>query len=93
MTLLRVGVRLSERKDMEKYLPCWPDARRTQGLTYVERHDIFSYLATRSRMPIPTWICPTHDLVYGAKPRYPRGRRKLGEKDITYLDKEVFSSS
>jgi hypothetical protein len=44
-------------------------------------------------MPIPTWICPTHDLVYGAKPRHSRGRRKLGEKDITYLDKEVFSSS
>jgi hypothetical protein len=44
-------------------------------------------------MPIPTWICPTHDLVYGAKPRHPRGRRKLGEKVLTYLDKEVFSSS
>jgi hypothetical protein len=93
MTLLRIGIRLSERKDMKKYLPRWPDMRRTQGLTYVERHDIFSYLATRLRMPIPMWICPTHDLVYGAKPRHPRGRRKLGEKDITYLDKEVFSSS
>jgi hypothetical protein len=93
MTLLRIGVRLSERKDMKKYLPRWPDKRRTQGLTYVERHDVFSYLATRSRIPIPTWIFSTHDLVYGAKTRHPRGRRKLGEKDITYLDKEVFSSS
>jgi hypothetical protein len=44
-------------------------------------------------MPIPTWICPTHDLVYWEKPRHPRGRRKLGEKVLTYLDKEVFSSS
>jgi hypothetical protein len=44
-------------------------------------------------MPIPTWICLTHDLVYGEKPRHPRGRRKLGEKEITYLDKEVLSSS
>jgi hypothetical protein len=44
-------------------------------------------------MPIPTWICPTHNLVYGVKLRYPRGRIKLGEKDLTYLDKEVFSSS
>jgi hypothetical protein len=44
-------------------------------------------------MPIPTWICPTHDLVYGVKPRHPHGRRKLGEKVLTYLDKEVFSSS
>jgi hypothetical protein len=93
VTLLRAGVGLSERKDMKKYLPRWPDARRTQGLTYVERHAIFSYLATRSRMPIPTWIFPTHDLVYGAKLRHPRGRIKLGEKDITYLDKEVLSSS
>jgi hypothetical protein len=93
MMLLRIGVRLSERKDMKKYLPRWPDTRRTQGITYVERHDVFSYLATRSRMPIPTWICPTHDLVYGAKPIHPRGRIKLGEKYITYLDKEVFSSS
>jgi hypothetical protein len=92
-TLFRIGVRLSERKDMKNYLLRWPDTRQTQGLTYVERHDIFSYLATRSRMPIPTWIFPTHDLVYGAKPRHPRRRRKLGEKDITYLDKEVFSSS
>jgi hypothetical protein len=93
ITLLLIGVRLSEIKDSEKYLPRWPDARRTQGLTYVERHDIFSYLATRLRMPIPTRICPTHDLLYGAKPRHPRGRRKLGEKFLTYLDKEVFSSS
>jgi hypothetical protein len=93
VTLLRAEVRLSERKDMKKYLPRWPDGRRTQGITYVERHDGFSYLATRSRMPIPTWICPPHDLVYGAKPRHPRGKRKLGEKDLTYLDKEVFSSS
>jgi hypothetical protein len=44
-------------------------------------------------MPIPTWIFPTHYLVYGAKPRHPRGRRKLGEKVLTYLDKEVLSSS
>jgi hypothetical protein len=83
MTLLWAGVRLSERKDMKKYLPRWLDARWTQGFTYVERHDGFSYLATRSRIPIPMWICPTHDLVYGAKPRHPRGRRKPGEKEIT----------
>jgi hypothetical protein len=90
--LLRAGVCLSE-KDMKKYLPRWPDRRRTQGLTYVERHEIFTYLATRLCVPIPTWLCPTHDLVYRAKPRHPRGRRKLGEQDITYLDKEVFSPS
>jgi hypothetical protein len=44
-------------------------------------------------MPIPMWICPTHDLLYREKPRNPRGRRKLGEKVLTYLEKEVFSSS
>jgi hypothetical protein len=90
VTILWAGVSLSERKDMKKYLPRWTDGRRTRGLTYVERHDIFSYLAIRSRMPILKWICPTHDLVYGAKLRHPRGRRKLGEKDLTYLAKEVF---
>jgi hypothetical protein len=57
------------------------------------RHDICAYLAIMSRMPIPTWICPTHDLVYGAKPRHPRGRRKLGEKILTHLYREVLSSS
>jgi hypothetical protein len=83
MTLLPAGVRLSDRKDMEKYLPRWSDARQTYGLTYIEIHEKFTYLATRSRMPILTWICPTHDLVYEAKPRHPRGRRKLGEKVLT----------
>jgi hypothetical protein len=46
---------------------------------------ICAYLGTRSRMPIPTWICPTHDLMYGVKPRHPRGRRKLGEEMLTHL--------
>jgi hypothetical protein len=78
VTLVRIGARLSERKDMKKYLPRWPDGIRTQGLTYVERHNIFTYLTTRSRMPIPTCICPTHDFLYGAKPRHPRGRKKNG---------------
>jgi hypothetical protein len=31
--------------------------------------------------------------MYRAKPRHPHGRRKMGEKVLTYLDKEVFSSS
>jgi hypothetical protein len=31
--------------------------------------------------------------MYEAKPRHPRGRRKLGGEVLTYLDKEVFSSS
>jgi hypothetical protein len=93
VTLLRAGVRLSERKDMKKYLPRWPDGRRTQGLTYVERHNVFSYLATRSRIPIPTWIFPTHDLIVWGEAETSTREKKTRGKEITYLDKEVFSSS
>jgi hypothetical protein len=82
MTLLRIGVCLSERKDMKKYLPFWPDTRQTQGLTYVERHDVFSYLATRSRMSISTWICLTHDLVYGGKAETSTREKKTGGRKI-----------
>jgi hypothetical protein len=74
MTLLRIGVRLSE-KDTKKYLPRWTDARQTQGLTYVERPEEFMYLGLSSRTPLIFCMGRRRDIH--------AGEEKWREKDKT----------